>query len=316
MKKILKAWKKRICKNDGMTVGRLSRRVSSEKGLAFLEFALISPVILALTVFLIEIVFLWDNTIMANHSTFALARIAKVHVKNDQVEYPTFFGKSSDKAITGLFMMTSTRGWYLGLPHKMFEFPDFSIDNMISDLFPKNFPGNMLNPVNPGGGGQNGFPGMNISFDKILKKALAKLKEKINTLFFSKIQKMLQKYLPKSNGSYVIRYSMAMQRLYMYDCLKTELIALKDNGGGEVVKTETDDKAPTLAHPSSKKEGMYKNPKIVKVSLDYPMYKRWLFTYFLGPKGSAQEARGRCVMLVEPEKMNVKSYFVKQQQEN
>jgi hypothetical protein len=110
---------------------------------------------------------------------------------------------------------------------------------------------------------------------------------------------------------------MAMQRLYMYDCLKTEIIELQDNGSNaELVKTETDKKAATLDHPCSKKEGKYKNPKIVKVSLDYPMYKRWLFTYFLGPKGSAQEAKGRCVMLVEPEKKNIKSYFLQQQQEN
>ncbi len=72
---------------------RWQRPCRNDRGAALLEFALTLPLLLIITVFLVEMALFWEGRILGNHASFALARIAKVHYqpglkKEEQVYFP------------------------------------------------------------------------------------------------------------------------------------------------------------------------------------------------------------------------------------
>ncbi len=62
------------------------RRIRSQRGTAYMEFAMLMPFFIAMCSFLIEMCFYWDATVMANHTAYTIARIAKVNIKSEEDE--------------------------------------------------------------------------------------------------------------------------------------------------------------------------------------------------------------------------------------
>lgn len=65
------------------------RFFGSERGSAYVEFAMITPVFLVMVTFLVEICKYYDACVMANHTAFTIGRIAKVHLQRDEKESKT-----------------------------------------------------------------------------------------------------------------------------------------------------------------------------------------------------------------------------------
>ncbi len=57
---------------------RAARRVSAERGSAYVEFAFLAPFFLMFASLLIELATFWDASVMANHAAWQVGRIVKV----------------------------------------------------------------------------------------------------------------------------------------------------------------------------------------------------------------------------------------------
>ncbi|MCP3967754.1 MAG: hypothetical protein GY750_00335 [Lentisphaerae bacterium] len=319
----MSGWLNRFKENDGPCLQRLLRKLRSSRAAVMVEFAFIFPVVVAVTVFSIELVQYWDATVMANHTAYTLARVAKVHVSGDKVSYPKLvqlgaWGEDgnyiidieSDRVITSLYMMTATTGYYKGtadwvsLPDLMQLIPNF--DDWHKNLHPDDkslfdaFYGLILNASKP-------------VFDEI------------NGWINDSIKNALMSIMGDKNGFYTNRlltlYRQAHQRTRLNNVLKTEVISLKPQ---------------TLAHPSDVKtvkpwewvgnhnlfselmidilrfffQGIldvpqttsYGDPALVKVEVNWPMTSSWIFSAFFVSGGTFEKpiASGRAIMLAEP----------------
>jgi len=74
-----KTWLERWKRSDLPILRDAYFKLKSDQAALFLEFALVFPILLMFTVFLIDVCLFWDGTTLANHTAFALARIAKVN---------------------------------------------------------------------------------------------------------------------------------------------------------------------------------------------------------------------------------------------
>ncbi|QSH40973.1 TadE/TadG family type IV pilus assembly protein [Lentisphaerota bacterium ZTH] len=318
----MSGWLNRFKDNDGPCLRRLMRKLRSSRAAVMVEFAFIFPIVLAVTVFSIELVQYWDATVMANHTAYTLARVAKVHVSGDKVSYPSIYDLdvwgdgenkitlSSDKLVTSLYMMTATTGWYKGtsdwvtLPDLMQLIPNF--DDWHKNLHPDD---------------KSIFD----AFYGLLINASKPVFDQINGWINDSIKNALMAIMGDKNGFYTNRllslYRKAYQRTKMNNVLKTEVISLKPQ---------------TLAHPSDvviKKpwdwfgdhnlfselmtdilrfffQGIldvpqttsYDSPALVKVEVNWPMTSSWIFSalFVNGGKIDKPIASGRAIMLAEP----------------
>jgi hypothetical protein len=128
MKEFSKQWLDNW-RRDCRLLRRWQRPCQQDRGAALLEFALTLPLLLIITIFLVEMALYWEGRILGNHASFALARIAKVHYQPDEnLENQTYFpekcllhsqylqtmnglqsGLSTERLVTAFFMFPVTR---------------------------------------------------------------------------------------------------------------------------------------------------------------------------------------------------------------
>jgi hypothetical protein len=116
-------------RHDCRHLRRWQRPCHQDRGAALLEFALTLPILLIITMFLLEMALYWEGRILGNHASFALARIAKVHYQPGKTkEEQTYFPKecllhkdylktrdnlqselSTERLITAFFLFPVTR---------------------------------------------------------------------------------------------------------------------------------------------------------------------------------------------------------------
>lgn len=286
-------WIGRFRKNDAATARLVCRRFASGRGTAFLEFAMVLPVLLAVTTFIIEICMFWDATVMANHTAFTLARIAKVNVVAGKVAFPSALKiKStsivdSEKLTTTMLMMTATTGWFKGTKEWV-SFPD--IKNIIQKLIFKK---------ESSGGGIFEF------LMSAIQGLLDPLLEKLNKFLEDMIQKAFSAIFGQTGGMmsnrYLNLYRMAYQRSKMDGVIKTEIISLKDKS--LKYPTHIDWQGYLLWKVPRAKP--YKNPAIVRVTVNYPITENWIYAAFMpGAAKGKVCATGVAAMLVEPDKFS------------
>ncbi len=85
---------------DGRALHTGRRRLRSGRGAAFLEFALLAPLLLMVCSLMIETAAFWDASVMANHTAWTVGRIMKVKpsAKDSQIFQVGELTKSSDGA--------------------------------------------------------------------------------------------------------------------------------------------------------------------------------------------------------------------------
>jgi len=291
----IRKWLDKLARNDAPVARRISRALGSDRASVFLEFAFAMPLLLSVSLFILEICLFWDAEIMANHAAFAVARIAKVnayHGSDSSVAdpYPQMkVGSDSygaDKIVTAMFMMTSTFAWmgssessskvdfrnYFTIDKPLFKVDVDSDANVFVQFigkFIKQFASKM---------------------DTDLRGWLnKKLKNEITEIMGGDFEKVLN-----------TRFNMALQRTVDMDAVKTEIIPLD----GSLAH-------PVATHPSDR----YPKPEIVKVSIDYPLHRGgWLYAPFAywktrdsggGTVSTGPVATGRYAMLVEPDKIGL-----------
>lgn len=288
---------KRWMETDAAIARRVCRKCASTRAAVLLEFAILFPIVLSFTLFLMEMCYRWDATVMANHAAFTVARIAKVRVSDRQVTYPELAGVRVDRIAAAMLMMSVTHSWYTGDVGGGWTLPDFDFSSLtsLSALFSA-FNGS-IDTICPGAGSEGSgkwdvFDGIGTSFASIVQSALKQLAGELCGSVMSSFVD-LDSLLGDTSVDYVSRYGMAMQRLLMSDGLKTEVVASER----------------ILRHPSSA-QSYWKKTAFVKVEINYPLRKYWLFSLMLGPSKSPVMAGGRAAALAEPEKENLDSYFV------
>ncbi len=286
-------WLGRFRKNDAGTARLVCRRFASGRGTAFLEFALVLPLLLAVTTFIIEVCTYWDATVMANHTAFTLARIAKVNVVAGKVAFPSALKikntsiMDSEKFTTTMLMMTATSGWFKGTK-EWISFPD--IKGIIQKLIFKK----------EGSGG-----GIFEFLMSAIQGLLDPLLEKLNKFLEDMIQKAFSAIFGQSGGlmanRYLNLYRMAYQRSKMDGVIKTDVISLK----GKTIKYPTHIDWEAYWFWKVPRVNEYKNPAIVRVTVNYPVTENWIYAAFMpGASKGKVCATGVAAMLVEPDKFS------------
>ncbi len=287
-------WRNNIRKNDLPVFRRMVRRIRGDRAPVFLEFAFALPLLMVLSLFIIELCMFWDTEVMANHAAFAVARIAKVNVNNgrkglDIVNPYQDMTLSSgtykaDKLVTAMFMMPCTFAW-MGTPDNgsKVDFRDyFTINKPLFNVTVDNDTNVMVKLM-----------------ADILKKLLDSFDTKLRDYLNNKLRGLVDDIF---GGQFVgemnARFNMAMQRVRMDGTVVTRIT----QAGGSLAY-------PTGEHPSDP----YYNPHVVQVAINYPLHKgAWLYAPFAYWKSGSSSAGndgsrtpvacGRYAMLVEPGK--------------
>jgi hypothetical protein len=269
---------------------RLASRLFGDSAAVYLEFAMSFPLLLGFSLFIVEMCMFWDSAIMANHTAFTLARIAKVHYyqgyggASEDDPYPEISLGSSkfgaDKIVASFLMMGSTIGWMDGgKPSVNVNFEDyFKIDKPLFEI--------------SASGDANFFQKLVV---KILNSLLNPVEQKMRDFINNEIQVILDKIFDQSSASlFNTRFNMALQRCQKPGVIVTERLALPGS-----LKFPSDDYDTNACS----------SPEIVKVSINYPIHKGgWLYTVFMFWKADNDRdsdsfvATGRSAMLIEPER--------------
>ena len=278
----------------------MARRVSGDRAAVFLEFAFAMPILMTLSLFILELCLFWDTEVMANHAAFAIARIAKVNIYHGRDTSPMEpyqrlrIGSAShraDRVVAAMFMMTSTFSWMKPPSRRSnVDFRNyFTIDKPLFQVTVDNDANIFVKIIG------SFIKSMADKMDSDLRKYLnTRLKNEIDDVFGGVFVKEMN-----------TRFNMALQRTTTEGTVRTEIIPLS----GSLAH-------PTEDHPSDR----YSNPEVVKVSIDYPLHKGgWLYAMFAywksGPGGGkavdAPVACGRYAMLVEPDKVGLEDLHAK-----
>ncbi len=276
--------------------GRICSRVAGEGASVYLEFAFAFPLLIGISLFIVEICMFWDTAVMANHAAFTLARIAKVHCyqSNSSDEdgkdfYPDVqiggSTYSADKVVTSFFLMSSTYAWMNEQgSDKNVNFKDyFTISKPLFEITTGDDP-NLFQKI----------------LVQILNAVIKPVEQKMRDFLNSQLTKLLDRIFGKYSDKMNERFNMALQRTSDPKVIVTEKLTLP---GGY------------LRFPSDNySDNACKKPEYVKVSINYPLHKGgWLYSAFMfwsvanDRTDDTVTANGRFAMLVEP-KREIKFY--------
>ncbi len=300
---MFKNWKNNLNRHDLPVFRQICHRLGQEKASVFLEFAFALPLLMTLSLFILELCFFWDTTIMANHAAFSLSRIAKVNAYHGvgttpDNPYPRVnIGSTSlpaDQAVTAFYMMTSTFAWDgASQTGSDVNFIDFFTINKPLFQVTVDSQANIFERIAGG------------LLQKLVSKADQETRKAINGVIKEEMNKIFSGDFGKQMNT---RFNMALQRAKK-GCTKTTVTVFSDS-----LAFPSDDSGVSV--PPG---GNYSDPEIVKVSINYPLHKGgWLYTVFSywGKKdGSGNTiqpvAVGTHSMLVEPSKRDLDDYFAK-----
>ncbi len=299
------------------------RRFGSQRGTAYMEFALLMPFFIAMCSFLIEMCFYWDATVMANHTAYTIARIAKVNVKkesdetyrknphvlqkqNIQVSMPKVqfnllekFLPSltkSENLVTIMMMGTTTMGF---MPQEGSTAGDIRseikalIRNLLKSLFPS-IPrmGDTSNPIT-----KFFYDIINKVIDAI-NKVINDLAEWVSDLIGQIFDPLVDAFfdLLKDRGSRIFSqiYAAHQNVTKHKDVINIGTISSAADGA----------KLITMKYPQH-----YNTKKVVGTSIDKPLYvsirfpqtTSWIFSCFLeGTTLEKPRANGHAIMMPEP----------------
>ncbi len=288
-----------------------------------MEFALLMPFFIAMCAFLIEMCFYWDATVMANHTAFTIARIAKVHVKREKEEdykkNPHVLQKQtveidmpkvqfnllekvlpsltkSENLVTVMMMSTTTMGFIPregSTPGNIRSEIKALVRELIQSLFPT---------IDKMGEGSNIITKF---FYKILNKiidAINKVIEDIGKWVADLIGKILDPLidlffdlLGDRGGRIFSQIYAAHQNITQHkDVIKIGTIGSSAEGA----------KVITMKYPqhyNTKKVIGTTIDKPIHVSIHFPLTTNWIYSYFLeGTPLEKPRAHGHAIMMPEP----------------
>ncbi|HBC86910.1 MAG TPA: hypothetical protein DCZ94_08150 [Lentisphaeria bacterium] len=272
---------------------RISSRISGEGASVHLEFAFAFPLLIGISLFIVEMCMFWDTTVMANHAAFSVARIAKVHCyqgNDPDTMYPEVQvgGKTytADQVATSFFMMSSTYAWM-----------DSSSSGSTVDFKSYFLISKPLFEITPGADA-NFFQKI---LAQILQAIIKPVEQKIRDFLNGQLKTLLDKIFGTYSSQMNQRFNMALQRATKTGTIVTEKIPIPGK-----LKFPSDDYDTNA----------WSNPEIIKVSINYPLHKGgWLYSAFMfwavasDKKIDTVTATGRFAMLVEPEKKLLENYF-------
>ncbi len=273
---------------------RVFSRLAGDKAAVYLEFAMSFPLLLGISLFILEMLMFWDASVMANHAAFTVARIAKVHyyqssVTSEDDPYPKvrIGGKDipADKLVLSFFMMSSTYSWFSKKSEDLkVNFYDYF--RVTKPLFSISC-----------GDNANIFQKMLVS---LLKSILNPIDEKVRDFTNNKIDSLLDRIFGSSSSQMNTRFNMALQRAMLPGTLKTDLVSIPGK-----MKFPSDDYSTDGCE----------SPEAAKVTISYPLFKGgWLYSFFLfwkldnDKQLDAVRLSSRWAFFAEPER-ELKDYF-------
>ncbi len=287
-----------------------------------MEFALLMPFFIAMASFLIEMCLYWDATVMANHTAFTLARIAKVNVKRETdetykanphvlqkqkiaVEMPKVQSgivkkilptlEKSENLVTVMMMATATMGFAPAGEHSAGdlrqEIKDL-ISKFIHDMFPR------ISPLNPGD--SNPFtavfyPILNSIIDFIntaITSVADTIADTVVTILDPFIDFIFERILKERGARLASQIYTAHQSITTHkDVIKID--TLKFDASGLTLKYPQ--------HYNTKKLAGTQIDKALHVSIHFPLTTNWIYSYFLSDSPMEKpRAHGHAIMMPEP----------------